>query len=93
MSPGRRNEDGVPRTQQRLDVPPGRVASEERWRGADAAKVEKLLRTKLQRRAHARGLELRHSAYGYALIDTARKRVDDRSDLTLREVESWLERG
>jgi hypothetical protein len=46
---------------------------------------------KLQRRAHAGGLELRHSTYGYALIDTARKRVQDRSDMTLREVEAWLE--
>jgi hypothetical protein len=62
------------------------------WPGANEAKAEKLLLRKLQRRAQAGGLELRHSAYGYALIDRERKRVDDRNDLTLREVESCLGR-
>ena len=66
---------------------------DEEWHGANAAKTEKLLHTKLQRRARARGLELRHSAYGYALVDTARKRVEDRGDMTLTDVASWLDRS
>ena len=64
---------------------------EEVWSGADEAKVEKLRRNHLQRRARTRGFQLRHSDYGYALIDTARHRVDDRSDLSLDEVESRLD--
>jgi len=86
-------EGGLPRAQMRLVSPPGSPATDEVWPGANEAKVEKLLLRKLQRRAQAGGLELRHSAYGYALIDSERKRVDDRNDLTLREVESCLGRG
>jgi hypothetical protein len=66
--------------------------AEDRQR-ANAAKHETLRRRLLERRAHARGVELRHTAYGYALIDTARKRIDDRNDLTLDDVESWLGRS
>ena len=33
-----------------------------------------------------------HSEYGYSLLDAAHKRVDDRGDLTLEEVESCLAR-
>jgi hypothetical protein len=73
-------------------VPPGGVSGQEHWRGADQAKSEKLRRKSLERLAGANGLELRHSAYGYALIDSTRNRVEDRSDMTLDEVESWLER-
>lgn len=40
-----------------------------------------------------RGLELRHTTYGYALIDGARQRVDDRNDLTLDDVETLLARS
>ncbi|HZD88441.1 MAG TPA: hypothetical protein VE088_10595 [Gaiellaceae bacterium] len=47
----------------------------------------------LKRQAAAQGLQLRHSDYGYALIDSARKPVDDRNDMTLAEVESWLGRA
>lgn len=92
MNTPRRDDGGIPRL--RAGGPVGRSrtrAIEEEWGGANAAKAETLLRMKLQRRAHAGGLELRHSTYGYALIDTARKRVQDRSDMTLREVEAWLE--
>jgi hypothetical protein len=92
VSPGRREDSGVPRTYLRLVVPPGRASNEEDWRGANEAKLEKLRGNELKRRAGARGLELRHSAYGYALIDSARKRIDERSDMTLDEIESWLER-
>lgn len=66
--------------------------SAEDGRLASAAKRQTLQRRLLDRRARASGLELRHSAYGYALIDAARKRVDDRNDLTLDEVEALLGR-
>ena len=91
MSPERRDNGGIPRT--RRAVPSGGVSREERWPGANEEKAEKLLVRSLKRRAGAQGLQLRHSDHGYALVDTARKRVHDRSDLTLREVESWLGRG
>jgi hypothetical protein len=89
----RRDEGGIPRTRRGLPPPTGSASAEERWPGANEAKVEKLRGRSLQRRAGTQGLELRHSAYGYALIDSARKRIDDRNDMTLDEVESWLERG
>jgi hypothetical protein len=50
-----------------------------------------LQRNTLKRKARAHGLELRHSAYGYSLIDSSRARVDDRNDFTLDEVEAHLE--
>jgi hypothetical protein len=92
VNPGRRDEGGVPRGHQRIALSPGGAPVED-WRGANDAKSEKLLLNSLQRRVRARGLELRHSAYGYALIDSGRKHIEDRSDMTLDEVQSWLERG
>ena len=88
-----RHEDGgVPRSRRALPARRGgRI--EEDWGGANDAKLEKLRRNRLQRRAGACGLELRHSAYGYALIDSARKRVEERSDMTLDEIESLLQRA
>jgi hypothetical protein len=83
----------MPRARRRVSLPPGSAYAEERWLGANEAKAERLRGRSLQRRACAQGLTLRHSAYGYALIDPARKRIDDRSNLTLDEVESCLERG
>ena len=83
-------DGGIPRGPRRVALPPRSAAAEENWSGANDAKADKLRRNNLQRRARARGLELRHSAYGYALVDAARKRIDDRSDLTLDDVESWL---
>lgn len=91
MSFARRSDDGVPRGQERLVASPGERSAAESWRGANEAKREKLQRSRLQRRARARGLELRRSAYGYALIDAERRRVDDRNDLSLDEIESWLD--
>jgi hypothetical protein len=91
VSTARRDEGGVPRIRRALAAPLGGTPPEDDWRGANDAKVEKLRRNRLQRRAGARGLELRHSAYGYALIDPARKHIDERSDMTLDEIESWLE--
>ena len=92
MSPERRDEGGIPRVRREVPAPVGGRAREEHWPGANDAKAEKLRGRSLQRRAGAQGLQLRHSEYGYALIDSARKSVKDRSDLTLDEVESWLER-
>jgi hypothetical protein len=58
---------------------------------ANSEKTEKLRRIKLQRRARSHGFELRHSAYGYSLIDAAHNRLDDRNDLTLDEVVKRLD--
>lgn len=91
-SPGR-YDGGIPRGHQRLVAPPGSRSTEENFSGANEAKVEKLQRSSLQRRARTRGLELRHSDAGYALIDTARRQVDDRNNMSLGEVESWLDQA
>jgi hypothetical protein len=86
-------QDGaIPRRRERLSVPAGEASRNESWLGANEAKQDKLRRNSLQRLARAQGLELRHSAYGYALLDLAHKRIDDRSDMTLEEVESCLAR-
>jgi hypothetical protein len=91
VSAAGRHDGGILRGHQRLVAPPGSPPSEEDWRGANEAKREKLRRNVVQRRARTRGLQLRHSAYGYALIDAARKQVDDRNNLSLDEVESLLD--
>jgi hypothetical protein len=93
MSPERRDESGIPRLRRGVPALPGLPSREERWPGANEAKAEKLRRRSLQREAGVQGFELRHSSYGYALIDSARRRLEDRSDLTLDEVESRLERS
>ena len=90
MSPVPRNEDGVPRSRTVLTPPPGGVSREESWSGANEAKAEKLGVRSLKRSAAAQGLELRHSDSGYALIGSARKPVNG-NNMTLAEVESWLE--
>jgi hypothetical protein len=61
---------------------------------ADAANKEmaqKLQRNTLRRKARAQGLELRHSAYGYSLIDAGRTRVEGRNDFTLDDVQMRLD--
>lgn len=58
---------------------------------ANAAKRETLQRRLLQRRARTYGLTLRHSAYGYSLVDAAQNRVDGRNDMTLRDIARHLE--
>ena len=93
MSPEHQGNDGIPRARRGVTVPPGGASREEYWPGANAEKAEKLLLRSLKRQAGAQGLELRHSAYGYALIDSARKRVEERNDMTLAEVKSWLGGG
>jgi hypothetical protein len=67
-----------------------RALSSAEGREANEAMAHKLRRNGLRRRAAARGLELRHSAYGYSLIDAARNRVNGRNDMTLDEVETYL---
>jgi hypothetical protein len=58
---------------------------------ANSEMAHKLQRNSLRRRARSHGLELRHSAYGYSLVDAARKRIDGRNDLTLDEVAVHLD--
>src|SRR5207237_7213007 len=61
VSPGRREEGGIPHARRTLAELPGRKPIEEQWQGADEAKVEKLRRNNLERRARACGLRLRRS--------------------------------
>jgi hypothetical protein len=58
---------------------------------ANAQMAETLRLNGLRRRLRARGLVLRHSDYGYSLIDAAQDRVGDRNDLTLDDVEEHLD--
>jgi hypothetical protein len=88
---GGRDNANIPRGRPRA-LAGATAAIEEDLRGANEAKTVKLRRNSLQRRARAHGFELRHSAYGYALIDAARKPVEGRNDMTLDEVESRLPR-
>lgn len=75
-----------------ISAPPGGSSREEIWLGANEAKAEKLGVRSLKRSAAAQGLQLRHSDYGYALIDSARKPVNG-NEMTLAEVASWLGRA
>ena len=90
MSPAGDDGGGIPRGRRKVALPPRSASTDEDWSGANEAKTDKLRRNNLQRRARARGLELRHSAYGYSIIDGAHERVDGRNDMTLDEVESRL---
>jgi hypothetical protein len=83
VSSSGRHDGGISRGHLRLVSPPRSPSTEEDLYGANEAKIEKLRSNDVQRRARTRGLELRHSAYGYALIDSARRPVDDRDDLSL----------
>jgi hypothetical protein len=85
--------DGVPRATRKLSVSSSGGSARESWPGANDEKAEKLRARSLKRRAVAQGLELRHSAYGYALFDSGRKLVEDRNDMSLREIESCLKRA
>ena len=90
MSGQHRHDGGVPSATRKLSTPSGR---EESWADANREKAEKLGVRSLKRRAGAQGFQLRHSDYGYALIDSARRPVNQRNDMTLVEVETWLDRG
>ena len=83
-----RTNDGIPHSRATLEARPG-----ESWTGANDEKTSKLRVRSLERRARAKGIQLRHSAAGYALIDQARNAIDGRNDLTVDEVEDWLDRG
>jgi hypothetical protein len=83
----------VPRATVRLSTLPGRTPVAEEWAGANQAKDEKLRVRKLQRRARDGGYELRHSDRGWVLIDGARKAVDDRRGLSLKDVTSLLDQA
>jgi hypothetical protein len=85
------NDSGFPRSDRRVvALPPVDAQTKQEGRQASEAMTRKLRRNTLQRRARKSGLELRHSTYGYSLIDAARSRVEGRNDLTLDEVESIL---
>lgn len=93
MKPEHHGNGGIPRARRGITVPLGGASREESWPGANEAKVEKLGVRSLKRQAAAQGLQLRHSDSGYALINSARKPVNDRNNMTLAEVESWLGRA
>jgi hypothetical protein len=59
---------------------------------ANLEMADKLRRNGLRKKARASGLELRHSDYGYTLIDAERNRVGGRNDLTLDEVAAHLDK-
>lgn len=92
MSPEHRGNGGISRARRGVTLPAGGASREESWPGANEAKAEKLGVRSLKRRAGAQGLQLRHSDYGYALIDSAHKPVNG-NNMTLPEVESWLGRA
>jgi hypothetical protein len=60
---------------------------------ANRERTQTLRQNALRRKARGRGLELRHSAYGYSLVNSDGARVDSRNDFTLDEVEAHLDAG
>lgn len=93
MRPERQGGANVPRARRGVSAPVGGSSREESWPTANEEKAEKLLVRSLKRRAGAQGLEIRHSDYGYALIDSGHKHVEDRNDMTLAEIEVALDRA
>ena len=87
MRSDNRSDGGLPL---KVGAIPGGARAEETWVGANAAADETLLLRSVRRRAAAEGVEIRHSDYGYALIGTDRKFVDGRNDMSLKEIEKWL---
>ena len=92
MSTARHEDRGIPRIRRAVPAPAGGALREESWPGANEAKAEKLGVRSLKRQAGAQGLQLRHSDYGYALIDSAHRPVNGKN-MTLAEVKSWLGRS
>lgn len=92
VSPEHQGNGGIPHLRRGVSMPPGSVSREERWLGANEQKAERLSLRSLKRQAGAQGLELRHSDYGYALIDSARKPVSG-NNMTLAQVKFWLGRA
>ena len=90
----RRGANGIPRARaRRVAAPAGGASREEGWPGANEEKAEKLLVRSLKRRAGPQGLEIRHSDYGYALIDSGHRRIRGRNDMTLAEIEVVLDQA
>jgi len=84
-------DGGLPRSHRRVAaLPPVDAQTTQEGQQASEAMARKLRRNHLKRRARQSGLELRHSSYGYSLIDAARSRIEGRNDLSLDEVESIL---
>ena len=92
MSTARHEDRGLPRIRRAVAPRPGGSSREESWPGANEAKAEELGVRSLTRLAGAEGLQLRHSDYGYALVDSAHRPVNGNS-MTLAEVKSWLGRA
>jgi len=92
VSTARHEDRGIPHIRRAVPGPAGSASREESWPGANEAKAEKLGVRSLKRQAGAQGLQLRHSDYGYALIDSARRPVNG-INMTLAEVEAWLGRA
>lgn len=90
MTPEHR-DGGVPRATRKVSV--SSTPAGESWVGANEEKAVRLRLKGLKRRAGAQGLELRHSAYGYALFHTTRSLVGDRNDMSLSEIDTWLKRS
>jgi hypothetical protein len=88
VSPERRHEGGPGVARKVVALPPR--AHVETWAGANEAKDEKLRTRRLERMAREGGFQLRHSDYGWALVDAERKPVGERIDHTLKELESLL---
>ena len=65
--------------------------SPEHGRLANSAKRDTLQRRTLERRARTFGLTLRHSSYGYSLVDAARNAAGGRNDMTLDDVARHLD--
>ena len=89
MSPAERKPEGGPGVARKVVSLPA-AAHVETWAGANEAKDEKLRVRRLTRWADSGGFQLRHSDYGWALIDTERKPVGGRNDHSLKELESLL---
>ena len=88
MSTERRPESG-PGVARKVVALPAHVHVET-WAGANEAKDEKLRERRLKRSADSVGFQLRHSDYGWALMDTDRKPVGGRNDHSLKELEKLL---
>jgi len=85
-----RSDGGIPRGPSRPLSARTTAPGEGDGAQASAARAEKLRRNSLARRARTLRLDLRHSAYGYSLIDASRNRVGGRNDMTLDDVASFL---
>jgi hypothetical protein len=68
------------------------VAMTNEGHAANEARVQKLRRNRLRRIAKRSRLQLRHSDYGYSLVDELKNHVEGRNNMTLDDVERYLAR-